>query len=178
MVKSGYSMSLSYLGFEVLLFFYPFIKKPEKSKKWVHIGLFITTGIYTGLAIISFAYFPPKLLERSIWPTLEMWKIVRLPFVERFEYLGMANWALLILPNVAIMLWAASRGTKLVYHISQRKAVIFIALLCLMIVVQIPSRERMTFILDLDSYVGFALAFLYPPILYLSLLIKKKVKSK
>jgi spore germination protein (amino acid permease) len=178
LLKSGYSMSLSYLGFEVLLFFYPFIKKPEKSKKWVHISLFATTCIYTGLAIISFAYFPPKLLERSIWPTLEMWKIVRLPFVERWEYLGMANWALLILPNVAILLWAASRGTKLVYHLSQRKAVIFIALLCLMIVVQIPTHERMNFVLNLDSYVGFALAFLYPPILYLSLLIKKKVKSK
>lgn len=177
-VKSGYDMSLSFLGFEVLLFFYPFIKNPEQSKKWVHLGLLVTTFIYTGLAVITFAYFPPHLLERSIWPTLEMWKIVRLPFVERFEYLGIANWALLILPNVAISLWAASRGVKKVYHISQKKAVIFIALICLVIAIQIPSRERINIFLNLDSQVGFALTFLYTPILYFSILIKKKVKAK
>jgi spore germination protein AB len=177
-VKSGYDMSLSFLGFEILLFFYPFIKNPEQSKKWVHIGLLVTTFIYTGLAIISFAYFPPRLLERSIWPTLEMWKIVRLPFVERFEYLGIANWALLILPNVAITLWAASRGAKQVYHISQKKAVIFIALICLVISIQIPTRERIQIFLNLDSQVGFTLSFLYTPILYLLILIKKKVQAK
>jgi spore germination protein AB len=176
--KSGYDMSLSFLGFEILLFFYPFIKNPEQSKKWVHIGLLVTTFIYTGLTVISFAYFPPRLLERSIWPTLEMWKIVRLPFVERFEYLGIANWALLILPNVAITLWAASRGVKQVYHISQKKAVILIALICLMISMQIPTRERIQIFLNLDSQVGFALTFLYTPILYFSILIKKKVKAK
>jgi spore germination protein (amino acid permease) len=178
MVKSGYDMSLSYLGFEVLFFIYPFIKKPEQSKKWVHIGLLTTTFIYTGLAVITFAYFPPGLLDRSIWPTLEIWKIVRLPFVERFEYLGIANWALLILPNVAIALWVASRGTKLVYHLSQKKAVILIALICLAVAVQIPTRERILIFLNLDAYIGFALSFLYTPILYLSILIKKKVTSK
>jgi spore germination protein (amino acid permease) len=178
MVKSGYDMSLSYLGFEVLLFIYPFIKNPEQSKKWVHIGLLTTNFIYTGLAVITFAYFPPGLLERSIWPTLEMWKIVRLPFVERFEYLGIANWALLILPNVAISLWAASRGTKLVYHLSQKKAVFLIALICLAVALQIPTRDRIALFLNLNSHVGFALAFLYTPFLYLSILIKKKVLSK
>jgi spore germination protein AB len=178
MVKSGYNMSLSYLGFEVLLFIYPFIKKPEQSKKWVHIGLLATTFIYTGLAVITFLYFPPRLLDRSIWPTLEIWKIVRLPFVERFEYLGIANWALLILPNVAIALWVASRGTKLVYHLSQKKSVFLIAIICLAVTIQIPTRERILVFLNLDSQIGFALTFLYIPILYLSTLIKKKVLSK
>lgn len=121
MIKSGYRMSYSYLGFEVLLFVYPFIKNPQQSKKWVHIGLLITTIFYTGLTVITFAYFPPGLLDRSIWSTLEMWKIVKLPFVERFEYLGIANWTLIILPNVAISLWAASRGIKRIFHIKQKK---------------------------------------------------------
>ncbi|MCQ6279472.1 GerAB/ArcD/ProY family transporter [Bacillus sp. EB600] len=178
MIKSGYNMSFSYLGFGTLLFFYPFIKKPEQSKKWVHIGLLSTTFFYTGLAVISFAYFPAGLLDRSIWPTLEMWKIVRLPIAERFEYLGIANWTIIILPNVAISLWVASRVAKRVYHVSQKKAVLFIALLCLIIVVQISTRERMNLLFNLDSKFGFTLGYVYTPILYLALLIKKKVKSK
>jgi len=177
-IKSGYHMSLSYLGYETLLFFYPFIKKPEQSKKWVHIGLLATTLFYTGLAVISFAYFPAGLLERSIWPTLEMWKIVKLPIVERFEYLGIANWTIIILPNIAVALWVTSRIVKRVYHVSQKKTVIFIALLFLAIVVQIPTRGRMEFFYHLDSKIGFSIDYLYIPILYLTLHIKKKVKSK
>ncbi|NRD80127.1 GerAB/ArcD/ProY family transporter [Bacillus sp. BRMEA1] len=178
LIKSGYHMSLSYLGFEELLFFYPFIKNPGQSKKWVHIGLLATTFFYTSLAVISFSYFPPGLLKRSIWATLEMWKIVRLPFIERFEYLGIANWTLLILPNVAVTLWCASRGVKRILNIRQKKAVIFIALLCLILVAVIPTRERMDLVLNLDSIVGFSLAYVYAPFLYLLLLIKKKVKAR
>jgi hypothetical protein len=137
-----------------------------------------TTFFYTGLAVISFAYFPAGLLDRSIWPTLEMWKIVKLPVVERFEYLGIANWTIVILPNVAVALWVTSRIVKRVYHVSQKKTVIFIALLSLMIVVQIQTRERMDFIFQVDSNFGFALDYIYIPILYLTLLIKKKVKTK
>lgn len=178
MVKSGYHMSLSYLGYGTLLFFYPFIKKPAQSKKWVHIGILITTFFYTGLAVISFAYFPAGLLERSIWATLEMWKIVRLPIVERFEYLGIANWTIIILPNVTISLWVASRVVKQVYHVGQKKAVLFIALASLLIVLLIPTRERMDLVFNLTAQVGFILGYIYTPILYLSLLIKKKVKEK
>jgi spore germination protein AB len=177
MLKSGYHMSTSYLGFEVLLFFYPFIKKPGQSKKWVHIGLLVTTLVYTSLAVISFAYFPPALLERSIWATLEMWKIVRFPFVERFEYVGIANWTLIILPNVAVSLWAASRGIKRVYGIKQKKAVLFIALLCLATVVFVPTRENIEYILNITSKFGISLAYIYIPVLYLLLSIKKKVKQ-
>jgi len=178
LLKSGYHMTFTFLGYGILLFFYPFIKNPKQSKKWVHIGLVGNTIIYTALAIISFAYFPISLLERSIWPTLEMWKIVRLPFIERFEYLGIGNWALIMLPNVAISLWVASRVAKRVYHFKQRKSVIAISLVCLIGVSLLQSRDKMNFLFDFHSKVGFVLAYFYIPILYLGLLIKKKVKTK
>jgi spore germination protein AB len=178
LLKSAYHMTLTFLGYGVLLFFYPFIKEPNKSKKWVHFGVLTTTFIYTALAIVSFAYFPAGLLQKSIWATLEMWKIVKLPFIERFEYLGIANWSLIILPNVAIALWVASRVAKRVYHVSQRKVVWFIALIILIVVLNMNSRDRMNLFFDLQSKVGFTLAYIYTPFLFLSLLIKKKVKKK
>ncbi|MCM3765589.1 spore germination protein [Neobacillus niacini] len=178
LVKGGYHMSLSYLGYGILLFFYPFIKNPEQSKKFVHIGLLSTIFIYTALAVITFAYFPLGLLEKSIWATLEMWKIVRLPIIERFEYLGIANWTLIMLPSIALSLWAASRVTKRIFHINQKKSVIFIALVCLVIVVLIPTRERLNVLFNYTAIVGFSLAYIYTPLLYLLLLIKKKVKAE
>ncbi|MGM0902691.1 MAG: GerAB/ArcD/ProY family transporter [Bacillota bacterium] len=177
-LKSAYSMTLTYLGYGVLLFFYPFIKEPQKSKKWVHIGLLTVTLFYTFLTVITFAYFPLALLQKSIWATLEMWKIVKLPFIERFEYLGLANWALVVLPNVAISLWVASRIAKRVYQINQRKAVIVVAAIVLIFVLMLDSRDRINTFHDLHAKIGFILAFLYTPFLYIVLLIKKKVKAK
>jgi len=178
LVKSAYNMTLTYLGYSVLLFIYPFIKEPKKSKKWVHLGLFSTMAFFTALAVITFAYFPIALLQKSIWATLEMWKIVKLPFIERFEYLGLANWALVILPNVAISLWVASRIVKRVYHINQRKAVFVIAAIVLIVVIMLDSRERINTFHDFQAKAGFVLAYLYTPFLYIVLLIKKKVKAK
>ncbi|MCM3670313.1 spore germination protein [Mesobacillus maritimus] len=178
LLKSAYSMSFTVLGFGVLLFFHPFIKNPEKSKKWVHGGIFLITLIYAILAIISFAYFPPALLNKSIWATLEMWKIVRLPIIERFEYLGIANWSLIILPNVAICLWTASRVIKHVFHLRQRKGVWFVAAICLLLILIVDSRERMDMFTSFHGIIGFGLAFVYTPLLYLAILVAKKVKKK
>ena len=85
---SAYKMSLTFIGFEIPIFFYPFIKDAPKSQKWAHLGVFLTTIIYTIIAIITFTYFSEDQLAKSIWATLEMWKIVSMPFVERFEYIG------------------------------------------------------------------------------------------
>lgn len=177
-MKSAYNMTLTYLGYGVLLFFYPFIKEPKKSKKWVHIGVLSTTLFYTFVTVVTFAYFPIALLQKSIWATLEMWKIVKLPFIERFEYLGLANWALIVLPNVAISLWVGSRVAKRVFHISQRKAVLFIAAVVLVFSLMLDSRERMNTFFDLQAKAGFFLAYFYTPFLYIALLIKKKVKAR
>ncbi|WMX58567.1 GerAB/ArcD/ProY family transporter (plasmid) [Peribacillus sp. R9-11] len=35
-------MVFQFLGFETLLMFYPFIKNPEKSKKWARFGVLFT----------------------------------------------------------------------------------------------------------------------------------------
>ncbi|KKK39375.1 spore gernimation protein GerB [Mesobacillus campisalis] len=178
LLKSSFHMSLTYMGFEVLLFIYPYIKKPEQSKKWVHFGVIITTVFYTAIAVITFAYFSEKLLQKSIWATLDMWKIVNMPFVERFEYIGIANWVLIILPNVCLCIWSASRIMKQIFPLRQRKAVIIIAIVCLIIVGLLDTRQQVNMFMDLTGKIGFILNYLYVPFLFVSVLIARKVKKK
>ncbi|GAE47246.1 spore germination protein [Mesobacillus boroniphilus JCM 21738] len=40
MATSAFNMSLTYIGFEIPLFFYPFIKDAPKSQKWAHLVFF------------------------------------------------------------------------------------------------------------------------------------------
>ncbi|CAG9620589.1 GerAB/ArcD/ProY family transporter [Sutcliffiella rhizosphaerae] len=166
-LKSGKDMTLSMLGFEALLLYYPYIKNPEKSKKWAQFGIFITSFIYLVFALVTFAYFSEGKLQKNIWATLSIWKIIELPFVERVEYIGIANWCLIILPNVCIFLWCSSRLAKRMSGLKQRTTLIFITLVVLILMTQFEDRKHIN---DLNKYigeVGFYMGYVYIPILFL-----------
>lgn len=171
-------MTLTVLGFETLLFYYPFLQKPEKAKKWAHFGVLFTTIICVYLAIISFGYFSEAQLQKNVWPTLTMWKIIRMPFVERFEYIGIANWSLVILPNICISIWCASRISKQIFSIRQKTSVPLISILCLIATSFIITREQINMLTDFTAKVGFYLNIIYVPLLFVGTLIAKKVRTR
>jgi spore germination protein AB len=177
-MTSAYNMSLTYIGFEIPIFFYPFIKDAPKSQKWAHLGVFLTTMVYTILAIITFTYFSEAQLAKSIWATLEMWKIVSMPFVERFEYIGIANWNLIILPNICIALWGSSIILKRAFKLRQRKGVIILAIFCLIAINFFDTRAKINFLNDWTGKIGFGITYLYIPFLFAATMIAKKVKNK
>ncbi|MGG1678296.1 GerAB/ArcD/ProY family transporter [Neobacillus sp. NRS-1170] len=178
LVMASYQMSLTYLGYEILLFFYPYIKDPQKSKKWAHLGVLFTTFLYTALTLLTFAYFSEGQLQKSIWSTLTMWKIVEMPFVERFEYIGIANWNIIILPNFCIALWCASRILKRVTKIKQKYGVLLISLVVLITINLFKSREQINTLIDYTGKISFYINFVYIPLLFFLVLIVKKVKKK
>ncbi|MBY0124185.1 GerAB/ArcD/ProY family transporter [Bacillus sp. S/N-304-OC-R1] len=178
LLTGSFHMSLSLIGFEIVLFIYPFIKEPQKSKKWAHFAILSTTMIYTGLMVLTIAYFSNEQLQKAIWATLTMWKIVEMPFVERFEYIGIASWSLVILPNVCIPIWVASRLLKRIYHLKQKKGVLFISAAIIGVINIFNTRERVGILNDYLGKTGFAITFIYIPLLFIAILIAKKVKKK
>lgn len=177
-MTASYQMSFTYLGYEVLLFIYPFIKEPQKSKKWAHLGTLTTTVLYVFITIITFAYFSEGQLQKNIWATLTLWKIVELPFVERFEFIGIANWCLIIIPNISVALWCSSRIVKKVTNMKQKYGVFLLALIVIIITSLFKTRQQINL---LSTYVGeifFFLFYAYIPLLLLLMLIIKKVKKK
>lgn len=177
MGKASYDMSLTYAGFETLLFVYPFLKDPKKSKKWAHLAVLTTTILYTILTLITFSYFSEKQLQETIWPTLNMWKIVEMPFVERFEYIGIANWNLIILPNLCISLWIASRLYKHIFNIRQRSGVIVTSLICLIASSLIETRSQINILGEVFGKLSFYFNYLYIPCLLIAVIVAKKVKN-
>lgn len=177
LMMAYYHMTLTYTGFETLLFIYPFIKDPQKSKKWAHFSILTTTILYTGLAFITFAYFSEKQLQETIWPTLNIWKIVEMPFVERFEYIGIANWNLIVLPNICTSLWIASRLLKQIFKIRQRKGVVFTSIICLIASSFVSTRLEINTLLDIFGKMSFVLNSLYIPCLFVAVMIAKRVKK-
>ena len=171
-------MTLSMIGFETLLVYYPFLKNPEKSKKWAHLGVAYTTFSYLVYGITALIFFSEGHLEKKIWATLSMWKVVELPFVERFEYVGIATWMLVILPNVCLTLWASSRGIKRLFSIRQKTALIFLSAIVVISNGLITSRKEIGWLNDTLGQFGFYYVYLYIPFLFMVILFLRKVRTK
>ncbi|CEG28849.1 GerAB/ArcD/ProY family transporter [Bacillus sp. B-jedd] len=174
---AAFNMSLTFIGWEIVLVFYPFIKNAPSSLKWAQRAVLFTTLDYVFITIISFGYFSEGQLQRNIWATLSMFKIVQMPFVERFEYIGIATWTLIILPNVCLGLWAASRILKRTYRIKQKYSIYLLAALSLAIMLLLETREQEAVLNTAFGRTGFFLNFGYLPLLFFAVLIARKVKG-
>jgi hypothetical protein len=170
-------MSLSYSGYEIFVFFYPFIKNPEKSKKWTHFGLIFTMILYLYTVFVSFSFYTEEQLSKDIWATLTTFKIVHLPVAERFEYIGIANWCLIILPNVCLALWCATRIFKRTIKLNQRIGVILISVLALIIMMFFKTRGQIDNLNTIVGGVSFLLDYFYIPLLTVILLLVNKLKK-
>jgi spore germination protein AB len=178
MIMATKNMSLTFLGYESILLLYPFIKNAKKSQKYAHWGLFTTTTVYVIIAVTSFAFFSEKQLAKTVWATLSMWKIVEMPFVERFEYIGIANWCLVILPNVCIALWCASRIMKRSTPLNQRHAIWILSIIVIGTLTFITDRKQVNILNTLSGEIGFYLNYGYIPLLLIVVIIMKKVRKK
>ncbi len=171
------TMTLSYIGFESLAFYFPFIQDPKKSQKWAHFGNGLSVLIYLLVALVSFLFYSRIHLERIIYPTLTMWKVVELPFIERFEYIGIAFWLLVITPNIMISIWVVSRGMKKLLRTSQKSTLYFTAATVFLFAISYQTRESINQLNDGVSNVGFYIIFGYIPVLYIVTTIMRRFKK-
>lgn len=106
----------AFLGFELILVFFPYILSQKDAWKHASYGLWITTFFYTLVCLASIAYFSEWQLARLLFPVLNLYKAVELSFIERIENLGITVWIFLILSSTAAYLWMAIKGVQQVFQ--------------------------------------------------------------
>ncbi|WP_085505295.1 GerAB/ArcD/ProY family transporter [Thalassobacillus devorans] len=172
---SAKTSTLSFLGFELLLVFYPFIKNAASSKKWAHFASFYTTMIYLASALVAFIYYSEEQLQFVTWGTISLWKIVDFPFMQRFEYMGIALWAYVVLPNICLGLWAASRIPKRMFNIKQKYILILYMVIVFIATIRIDDRNLIDGLNTFTNQIGFYF-LMYIPVLFVLTWIMKKVR--
>lgn len=169
-------MSLTMLGFEVILLAYPFIQKPRSSQKWAHASNFFTILLYEFVTLLSFAFFNQEQMSTLIWPSLSMLKIVHFPFLERFEYLAICLWFLTVIPVIIVTLWAASRGAKLLCGCKQKQALVVFAVVVFVSSLLFQDRQQIDVLNNVVSRAGLYMLLLYLPFLWVVQRIVMKVR--
>jgi spore germination protein (amino acid permease) len=178
MFAASKEMTLSYLGFSTLLMYYPYIKEAKTSQKWAQLGALLSLLTYLLITVLSLSYFSEEQLAKQIWATLALWKIVEMPVVERFEYIGIASWALIILPNVCLLFWASSRGVKKIFGFKQKYVLVGFIILMIVISVFFKKREQVEMLSSWTTKIGYYSEFGYVPLLFLLYLVVSKVRRK
>ncbi|GEN53120.1 GerAB/ArcD/ProY family transporter [Halobacillus faecis] len=168
---------LSFIGLEFLLIYYPFIKKPDKSKKWAHFGVFYTTMIYLISVLVTFVYYSEEQLKQVVWGTISAWKIVEFPFIERFEFVGIAMWLYVILPNICLGVWGATRIPKRVFNIKQKHFVIIFCIALYFPAVLLDGRPVIDMVNNLSGQLGMYV-LMYVPVLLVLKTISDKVRKR
>lgn len=178
LVTGAFQMSLTVLGFEVIYFLYPYVKNKRHVMLYSQVGAFMSHCIMFIVMGVSIAYFSSGQLEKTVWATLTMFKIIRFPNIERFEMMAVSIWMMVILPNLLLFMWSALRGMKRVFHVKEKWSVFIIMPVVFGLVLYLNDAERIIRFTDFVSYVGFFMTFLFPIVIFLLTILKKKWMKK
>jgi spore germination protein (amino acid permease) len=172
LLAGAQKMGLTLSGFEILYFVYPFVREKQHVVRYSQLAVLVTNLIYLLAMVTATLYFSHEQLLHNIWAQLSILKIIQLPFLERFEYLVIPLWVIVILPNMLLYTWATTRGLKHVFHISQKKGLYGMALVLLALGFLFTTRQKVNQLNDLFNTFYLYGAFLYPIVLYGAALIK------
>jgi spore germination protein AB len=165
----------SMLGYELVLFYFPYIIHQHKTLKHVSIGIWITVFFYVVVTFTSIVYFSPWQLENLRFPVLNLYKAVELSFVERIENLGIALWIFLILGTLTAYLWMAKKGLDVLFHKRRKRHVFACAVLAFFIIEHSLFNQFETEIYyEWTPFIGYGV-ILYPSILLLLHWMKQRL---
>lgn len=163
--EATWSMLPSYLGIEALLIYYPFIKNGKKAQVWSNWGNAVTMVIYLMAFIFSIMFYSLGQLKEEHWPILTLFKFVELPFMERVEFIGASFQLFRLVPLLALYIWMAIQSTKIQFNFSKRKMLPISLVFAFVCSLAFKDIQQVMFFYRMASYFGFALIFLYVPLL-------------
>lgn len=179
LLKGAQVMSFTIVGFEIINVLYPFVKDNEKKKvqKYAHLGLLATLFLYLSVMLVSLSFFSVGQLERTVWATLTLFSIIKLPFIERIEIITICFWMIIILPNLCLYAWAAYRGIIRLINVKETKFIWSFSFFIFLASISIQSRTRINEITSIISQISFYIIFVYPILLYILAVVKKSLKK-
>ncbi len=177
-LKGAHSMTFTIIGFEILNVIYPFVKDKQNVRKPVHLGLLFSTFIYLSVMMVSITYYSEGKLLKTIWATLTLFSFISFPFVERFEFIAVCFWMLIIIPNMCLYLWAAYRGVIRFVNIRGTTFVWLFSFFAFIATIIVQTRIQINTLNTVFGHAAFYVIFVYPILLWILAILKKNFTSK
>lgn len=101
-------ISYSYLGFEVLLVFFPLILNRQRVVRLYLLGITVVIIFYTGTTLLAIGTMGLEHVQVQVWPVMEYLGLGRLPIIERIDNLFLFYWTVKIIGMISIHYYAAA----------------------------------------------------------------------
>ena len=173
-MKKGY---LAIVGYELIMFYFPYIVEQKKAFKHALIGIWLTISLCFITVFISVMYYSEWQLKHIRFSILNLFKAGELSFIERIDVFGMTLWVFLVLSTLAAYLWSAKKGIESISN-KEKKYYLYILAFFIFLIIKLPfARDFHEKLFIVNDYLVYVL-IVWP--LFLSiihLLRKKQVQS-
>ncbi|RWZ55292.1 spore gernimation protein [Halobacillus fulvus] len=166
-LKGAQRTAYTVLGMEILFFVYPYIKNKKNIALPVHLGLAMTTFLVMLVTVVSIGYFSPDHLRETVWATLSLFKIISFPVIERFDFIAVALWMMVVLPNIVLLCWMLVHSLKRLFHLKEKHSIFGVSVLLFIGALLVEYRMDIDLLTEWTARVGFWLVFVYPIFLFL-----------
>jgi spore germination protein (amino acid permease) len=103
---------LSFLGFELAFMLFPFLKDKKSASKGIIIGNSLSMIVFVIVTIICFVRFSPDEIKDYAYPTLNLLKLIQLPFLERLEIIFLSIYLFTLFMTIIPYLYTAVLGVS------------------------------------------------------------------
>ena len=121
----------AYIGFETLLIYLAFIKKPESlsSIKGASIAVLFVTLFYTVIVLISMMIFSPTEIQIIPEPVLYMLRTISVTVIQRWDLIFLTIWTTVVATTALSYGFLGSMGIGKLFQMKHRKAVVIAGML-------------------------------------------------
>ncbi|GGB56045.1 GerAB/ArcD/ProY family transporter [Virgibacillus dakarensis] len=178
LLKGSRETVFTFAGFEILFIIYPFIQNKKQAGRPVYWGTTWAAAIVFINTVISIGYFSPQRMEEMEWSVLSLFKIVKFPFIERFDYIVVAEWMMVTLPNMILLMWVITYGLKRMYKVPQKITLYVSAGILFVLCGFVTYHYWIMNLTDALSNIAFWVVYIYPLILLPLVILKKKLRKR
>ncbi len=174
-MKGLLSTYFSFLGYELSIFLFPYVEKNRKFTRAVLTGNFFSFILYLSVALIAFGFFSFQELRNQMYPILDLFSYIRLPFIERIENLLFGFLLYLMVSTAAMYFWAALEVSQRIVPRLKRNVIGFVLMAAsFAVAMQIDVLSDVKKFSALFSTIQIGIAFGLPTLLLIILLIKRR----
>ncbi|RLQ94200.1 GerAB/ArcD/ProY family transporter [Falsibacillus albus] len=177
LLKGAHASLVSMIGFESLLFIFPYINgESKKIVKTTLLAAGTTTILYVFFVVITTMYFSPAEILVIPEPILYLLKSLTYQSIERLDLLFLSFWLIAMISSFVIYLYLTSKSVgKFLHKGDHKKTINYVAALLFIISFTIQRESTITVFSDLLSKASYIFIFIIPSLLlFASIIFKKK----
>ncbi|NLC42768.1 MAG: endospore germination permease, partial [Clostridiales bacterium] len=178
LLQGAVSVTVAYLGYEILFFILPFTQNKKKFMISGVSGMILPVLIYTGLVFVMVGVLGHKATSELVYPTIHLARRIGIEFIERFDILFIIFWILAVFTSLTSYLYMASISfTRLLGMRNYKPFVLILLPICYVIAILPQDISEINMLGQVMNYVGFILTISSIPLLILSIIRKKGGKA-